>query len=107
MRAADAVRIEALGEGALLLHFGDTIDAACNARVHAAAAHLRRANLAGIVDIVPAYSSLLLHLDVLGWPRDRTVAGALAAIQSGVDEVVEKGILHEIAVCYGGSHGPD
>ena len=107
MSAADVVRIETLGEGALLLHFGEHIDAACNARVQAAAMRLRRANLAGIVDIVPAYASLLLRFDVLNWQRDSSLASALAAIDSESTDAVEIGRLHEIPVCYGGSHGPD
>jgi len=107
MSAADAVRIETLGENALLLHFGTRMDLACNARVHAGAARLRRAKIDGIVDIVPAYASLLLRLDVLVWQRETSPAHVLAALAQSLDKDVETGTWHDIPVCYGGAHGPD
>lgn len=54
--------LEALSEDAWLLRFGDTIDVATNARVQAAAHALRAAALPGVIDIAPAYASLLLRL---------------------------------------------
>lgn len=65
MNLGDGVRIEPMGDNALLLHFGDTIDLALNARVHETAALLRAARLPGVVDIVPAYASVLLRFDPL------------------------------------------
>ncbi len=59
------IRLEALAEGAWLWRFGDTIDAAVNARVHEAAARLR-AHLPH-VECVPAYASLLLRVDHAEW----------------------------------------
>ena len=59
--------IESLGESTLLLHFGAGLDAAVNARVHAASAMLRAAHLPGIVDVVPAYATLGLHYEPLAW----------------------------------------
>lgn len=60
-------RIEPLAEDTLLLRFGDGIDIATNARVHAAAHALREANLPGVVDIAPAYATLLVRFDPLAW----------------------------------------
>lgn len=54
---------ERLSEDTWLLRFADIIDPAVNARVHALARALRRAALPGLVDIAPAYSSLLLRWD--------------------------------------------
>ena len=55
--------IEPLAEDALLLRFGDGIDATINARVHAAAHALRAVKLPGIIDIAPAYATLLVRFD--------------------------------------------
>ncbi|HET9819237.1 MAG TPA: 5-oxoprolinase subunit PxpB [Rhodanobacteraceae bacterium] len=55
--------VETLAEDALLLRFGDGIDATVNARVHEAARALREAALPGVADITPAYASLLLRFD--------------------------------------------
>ncbi|HWG66113.1 MAG TPA: 5-oxoprolinase subunit PxpB [Rhodanobacteraceae bacterium] len=66
-------RVEPLAEDALLLRFGDGIDTATNARVHAAARALRDADLPGIADIAPAYATLLLRFDPLAWTEDAGV----------------------------------
>ena len=59
--------IEPLAEDALLLRFGDGIDIDVNARVHAAAHAIRAAKLAGVVDIVPAYATLLVRFELSRW----------------------------------------
>lgn len=105
---------EPLSEDALLLRFGDAIDPRINARVHAAAARLRSSTLAGIVEIAPAYASLLLRFDPRAWDEEKgpgsfclAVQAALAAM-SGRDEPAPCSSHEiEIPVCYGGAHGPD
>lgn len=108
-----AFDVEPLGESALLLRFGERIDAASNARVHAAAVALRAAALAGLVDIVPAYASLALHYEPAAWSEGGTapwrrfadaVRGALAA---AVDAPMPSTRTVDVPVCYGGEHGPD
>lgn len=59
--------IEPLAEDALLLRFGDGIDMDINARVHAAARALRAAHLPGLIDIAPAYATLLVRFDPFAW----------------------------------------
>ncbi len=59
--------IEPLGETTLLLRFGNTIDATTNSRVHVAASTLQAARLPGMIDIVPAYSSLALVYSPVVW----------------------------------------
>lgn len=99
-------RIETLSEDALLLRFGEAIDAGINARVHAAAARLRENALPGITEIAPAYASLMLRFD----PRLHDQA-EVSAWMRGIlrdtshTETIGRGI--EIPVCYGGAHGPD
>ena len=61
--------VHALGEDALLLRFGDTIDAGCNARVHAAARQIRSARPSWFRDLVPAYASLALFVDPTAFPH--------------------------------------
>lgn len=128
--------IEPLAEDTLILRFGDAIEAATNARVHAAARALRAARLPGLVDVAPAYATLLLRFDPAAWihagdaaPFDRIAAAvhdvidrpapddvaparpALAREQEatrakGFERVGSCGVV-EIPVCYGGDHGPD
>jgi inhibitor of KinA len=103
--------IEVLSEEAWLLRFGDTIDAAVNARVHAAAGRLQAA-LPG-VECVPAYASVLLRFDPLQWidigaaaPSQRLHDAVRASLRDAA-VVVEDARVVTIPVLYGGEHGPD
>jgi inhibitor of KinA len=51
------------GDSALVLRLGELIDPAVNDRVLAALATLDRAPLAGVVDLVPGYASLMVVYD--------------------------------------------
>jgi len=106
--------IEPLGETCLLLRFGERIDAATNARVHAAADLLRRVEMPGIVDLVPAYAALALHYDAVFWatrddsPAWRHLAGALDAVFATPPPLrADTHARVEIPVCYGEEFGPD
>lgn len=108
-------QIEALGECALLIRFGATIDAQVNARVHAAAAALQAATLPGVFDIAPAYASVGLHYDPRAW-ADPNAASAFGHIAARVAQLlrhldfsnnVASSTTVEIPVCYGGDCGPD
>jgi len=112
--SADDFTIEPLGESVLLLRFGDSIDAALNARVLAAADTLRRVELPGLLDLVPAYATLALHYDTAFWVGRngdtawQHLAGALRAVFAGpLRADVGDVRLVEIPVCYGGDFGPD
>lgn len=102
---------ESLAEDALLLRFGERIDAAVNARVHDVAKRVRAANLPGVIDIAPAYASLLLRFEPAMFGDAQTAHGHLreavrAALHESASAVVA-GHEIDIPVCYGGAHGPD
>lgn len=116
MAAPPAIALEPMGEGALLLRFGERIDAVLNARVHAAAHALRDAALPGLEDLVPAYASLLLRFDAATavdasrMPEiERRMRAMLATIADGTDATAAATTARivEIPVCYGGDFGPD
>lgn len=105
-----APRIERLGDDALLVRLGDAVDASVNARVHALAARVREASPSWLRDLVPAYTSLAVFFDA-----ERTATGDPHAFvgefvtQLLDDDTAPAGhaTLHEIPVCYGGTHGED
>lgn len=112
--AGGGFSIEPVGETLLLLRFGDRIDAGANARVHAAAETLRRVEMPGLVDVVPAYATLALHYDAAFWagrdgePPWKHLAGTLHAVfATPPKEDAGAGRRVEIPVVYGGEHGPD
>ncbi|MEO8458923.1 MAG: 5-oxoprolinase subunit PxpB [Dokdonella sp.] len=106
--------IESLGEDALLLRLGNDLDDATNARVHRLAADLNARRPPWLLDIIPAYATLALCIDI-------------AALESGDDPLKQartwiaaqnlesddrcpsavNGRSHVIKVTYGGTDGPD
>jgi KipI family sensor histidine kinase inhibitor len=112
--AGAGVSIEPLGESALLIRVGDTLDAATNARVHAAANALHAAGLPGVVDIVPAYATLAVQFDPLAWvdasgapPLPHVVSAVRAILDAPPSIAIDERAIVDIPVCYGGEHGPD
>jgi KipI family sensor histidine kinase inhibitor len=106
--------IEPLGDRALVVRFADRIDAATNARVHAAAERLRALSLAGVVDIVPAYASLTVHYAPAAWAHAGEAAWRRLAdqLRAQLGDVADPGddparAPIELVVRYGGDDGPD
>ena len=54
-----------LGDSALLIQLGDEIDITINQRVHTLAALILAAPLPGLIEVVPAYRTLLIRYDPL------------------------------------------
>lgn len=110
--------VEPLSEDALLLRFGERVDIGLNAQVHAVARRLRTEALHGVLDIAPAYASILLRFDPAAWddasdrpPHARVEQALRAALAhapspAASSDDAESRIV-EIPVCYGGTHGPD
>lgn len=107
-------RIEALGDRALLIHCGETINAAINAQTLAIAHAVDSAKLAGVVDIAPAYASVCVRYEPAAWtgtdahvPFER-IAERLRTLVDNVpfDAAGDSGSI-EIPVTYGGKSGPD
>ena len=114
----NAASIEPLGDGALLIRFGDHIDAALNRNALALADTLVSAAVPGIRDIAPAYASICVRYDLNVWmdpagqrsAYDRIAERLQALLDTAArdvdDEHASLGPI-EIPVCYGGEFGPD
>lgn len=105
--------IEALGDSALLLRLGDSLDEETNAQVHFLADQLARVAPAWLVDVVPAFASLALCIDPLAFTDKADPVGAARkwlesfAFDETSGDSMPAPRLHEIPVHYGGEHGPD
>lgn len=101
--------IERFGEDALLLRFGNDIAPEVNARVHATSRQIAARRPAWLLDVVPAYSTLMLVLDVAAFPGRDAQAEVIAWLhrQTFESDVADAAREIEIAVHYGGSDGPD
>ena len=99
-------QLEPLGDRCLMVRFGDRVDAAVNEAVHAYATSLLREPPQGLLDVVPAFTTVAVHV------RPGTDAQALAdhlarLLDAGPAEVGLAARRVEIPVCYGGEAGPD
>ncbi|MEX2649213.1 MAG: 5-oxoprolinase subunit PxpB [Alphaproteobacteria bacterium] len=103
---ASPPRFVPMGDTALMVVFGEVIDRDVNARVLAFDAALREAALPGVIEAVPTFCSLTVHLD----PCTTTpaeVAARLAPLlpQGGVER--PEGRTWNLPVCYDGDYAPD
>jgi KipI family sensor histidine kinase inhibitor len=100
-------KIVPLGDSALLVQLGEEIDLAINQRIHALANLINISPLDGLVEIVPAYATLLIHYDplVLSYAKIRNW------VDTKLDQLDEAGSRKpreiEVPVRYGGEYGVD
>jgi TIGR00370 family protein len=103
--------IRPAGDRALVVSFGDAIDEGLNARVIGLERSLDELPVAGIVETVPTYRSLLVYYDPV-LTRYAKLKRALAArsreiAEQSTDAASPAGRLIEIPVRYGGNRGED
>jgi inhibitor of KinA len=94
------------GEAALVVEFGDTIDPALNDRVQALDIALTARALAGVIETVPTYRSLMIHFD----PHFLSTAELIDQIRclEAAPLPVQATPNHWIIpACYEGSHAED
>lgn len=105
-----------LGDMALLVEIGDTIDESTHRRVQTAWRSLAAAPLPGVIELVPAYTSVTVFYDPLlavraGAPQDKIVEWLTTQLHERIKNPPKmekfKGRTVEIPVCYDPEFGPD
>lgn len=96
-----------LGDSALLVQFGDEIDITINQRIHALAALINISLLDGIIETVPAYSTLLIHYDPLILSHTEIQNWLRGKLDQVEDANLRKPRQIEVPVQYGGTYGVD
>ena len=102
------MRIRECGDSMLLVEFGAMIDPVVNERAIALATRLRARGARGVRDIAPGYCTVGVHFDPLQTDLgalERAIADEAAGLEA--IESVPSRVAIEIAVSYGGAHGPD
>ena len=94
------------GDQAVLVELGDEISPETNARVHSLARAIEEAGVAGVVDLVPAYDSLLVQYDATAVSMG-DLQTRIVELDSGPGRAADGGRVVELPVLYGGEHGPD
>ena len=99
-------RILICGEYAFAIEYGATVDPDLNARVLALDAALNAAKVPGIVEMVPTYRSLLVHVDPLVADPAQLAADALTLART-VTPLTGSTRRWRVPVVYGGAFGID
>lgn len=102
-----------LGDAALVLQFGETIDTEILQAIRNWTTSLQRNPFPGMIELVPAYTTLTIYYNPWllseGGKYD-AYERALSYIHQNfnfTDSSAEKAPVIEIPVCYGGEFGPD
>jgi KipI family sensor histidine kinase inhibitor len=101
------VKILTAGDSSILIQFGNSIDPQINGKIAATVQLMREQHIEGVVDIIPAFCSLLINYDprVISYDRMKTRMEQILSMEIAAGTRKKK--VYQIPVCYGGSFGPD
>lgn len=101
------IRIVPEGDSAILVEFPQVISYEINNRIISLVELLKEQYIEGVMDMTPAFCSLLVHYD----PRVVTYKKLVGRIEKMLTLNFESRTkvrkVYEIPVCYGGEYGPD
>lgn len=109
-RRGAGVAFAPLGDRAVTITLGTTIDEATHRRVRTAVARIDARRPAGVIDLVPAFASVTVHYEpslVGAAPYAIMVAELEALLAGDLSDALPPPKVVEIPVCYGGELGPD
>ncbi|HKB89987.1 MAG TPA: 5-oxoprolinase subunit PxpB [Opitutaceae bacterium] len=100
-----------LGDRALIISFGREISPTIHERVRAFSAALTKHPILGVIEIVPAYTTVTVHYEPLSFlDEEKTPYDLLKAALKKTpvnEDATERPREIKIPVCYGGEYGPD
>lgn len=101
-----------VGDRCLIVEFGRQVEPAANRAALDFARQLMDEEMPGIVDVVPAFTTVAVHYRPEsfaegGMPYRHLREGLAAMLARGVATHAGEGRIVEIPVCYGGEFGPD
>ena len=101
------VKIMTAGDSSILIQFGNVIDPDINAKIAATVQLMKEQHIEGVVDIIPAFCSLLINYDprVISYDEMKTRMEKILSVEIAAGARKKK--VYEIPVCYGGEFGPD
>src|SRR5712691_5697892 len=106
MPSAPQPRFLTAGDTALVVEFGDRVDAHLSALVLALAQKLDASRLVGVVEVVPTFRSLMVHYDPLQLSH-ADLQHAIAPLLQGLEAAQIVGRRWRIPACYDQSLGLD
>lgn len=95
------------GDQGVVIEFGNEITEAVNQKVRGMMLAIESKEIAGIVEMVPTYRSLLIEYDSLE-VRYGDLIETLKRTEKELDSIeIPDPVVYEIPTLYGGEHGPD
>jgi len=101
-----AARLLPCGDTALAVELGDRVERGVSALVLALAERLKTAAVAGVIELVPTFRSLMIHYDPLTVSQTR-LKEVLRPMLPGLRAAATAGRRWRIPVCYHDSVAPD
>lgn len=101
------IRILTAGDSSILVEFGKEISEEINRKITATVQLMKKQNIEGVVDVIPAFCSLLINYDprVIAYEDIKERIQALLKVEVKGSAGIKR--IYEIPVCYGGEYGPD
>ncbi|MBQ4370421.1 MAG: 5-oxoprolinase subunit PxpB [Oscillospiraceae bacterium] len=100
-------RILSVGDSAVTVEFGNSIDPAINAKVHSLCSLMASENICGVTDMIPTFRSLLICYDP-GLIRFSELCSEIERLANiGLSGIAASPRTFLISVCYGGEFGED
>lgn len=101
------IKILTAGDASLLIEFGKEISPEINAKITATVQLMREQHIEGVVDIIPAFCSLLINYDPRVLSYDELCKRMKRLLNMEIKGGESSRRVFEIPVCYGGEYGPD
>ncbi|MEJ8803818.1 5-oxoprolinase subunit PxpB [Pontibacter sp. H249] len=108
------IQLLPLGDKAIVLQFEEDVSEATHAKIQAVARYLDRHPIPGILEYVPAYTTLTVYYNP--WllsnkgktdPYDKVISILQEVLTKTREQKANGSRIVEIPVCYGGRYGPD
>ena len=106
-RRGRSAQIVAVGDAAAFIRLGNRPSPVTSQRVMALVSALDAMPPPGLLDVIPAYASVLVRFDPLIANQDAMVVFLRDALARASDSPRPRGRSIRIPVCYGGADGPD
>jgi len=90
MSSQNTYRIVPLGDAAVIVDFGNCIDEAVNKKVISLFHFLNKKPLYGMIEVVPAYSSLVVYYNVLAVKENNHMEPAFDVVKNKLEEILQQ-----------------
>ena len=101
------LRFVPAGDRAFVVELGDGISPELNRKVHSLCRAIEKLGMAGVLDLVPTYRSILINYDPLTLPPDELEERVRELTQDLDETPTAASRVVELPTSYGGDHGPD